>query len=101
MNTRLTRAVLVLGTWLAAAPPDPGRAAAAPAKGLLKVTVKVLVDQAEPLEQEAWEPRLRKRVAAASAILERQCRVKLEVEAVGTWESNGRLTELNELMRDF
>jgi hypothetical protein len=72
-----------------------------PPKGLLKVAIKILVDQAEPMEQEAWEPRLRKRVAAASAILERQCRVQLDIESVGTWESDARLTELNELLRDF
>jgi hypothetical protein len=83
------------------ATPEPGKPATAPAKGLLKISVKLFVDQAEPLEQEAWEPRLRKRVAAAAEILERQCRVKLEVESVGTWESDNRLTELNELLRDF
>lgn len=83
------------------APARPGKPAAARTKEPLKIAVKILVDQAEPLTQEGWEPRLRKRVAAASAILERQCRVKLEVESVGTWESDGRVTELNELLRDF
>lgn len=78
-----------------------GQPAPSPSKGALTVPIMLLVDQAEPMTREAWEPRLRKRVAAASAILERQCRVKLDVVAVGTWESDNRLTELNDLLREF
>jgi hypothetical protein len=77
------------------------RPARARPKGALTVPVMVLVDQAEPMTREAWEPRLRKRIAAASAILERQCRVKLDVVGVDTWESDNRFTDLSELLRDF
>jgi hypothetical protein len=79
----------------------PESAAARTKKEVLTLPVMVLVDQCDPMGRDGWEPRLRKRVEAASAILERQCRVKLEVVAVDTWESDNRLTELNELLRDF
>ncbi len=68
---------------------------------LLKVPVKLLVDQAEPNVQNVWEKRLRRRVQDASDILERYCRVRLEVVEVGTWESDQRLLKLGELLRDF
>jgi hypothetical protein len=84
-------------------PPAAGAGRPAPArkKEVLTLPVMVLVDQADPMGRDGWEPRLRKRVEAASAILERQCRVKLEVVAVDTWESDSRLTDLSELLRDF
>lgn len=71
------------------------------AKVLLKLPVKILVDQAEPTAQNVWEKRLRQRVAEASDILENCCRVKLEIMEVGTWESDAKLSKLGELMRDF
>jgi hypothetical protein len=67
----------------------------------LKVPVKILVDQAEPTVQRVWEKRLRQRVANASDILERYCRVKLEVIEVGEWKSDAKLTKLAELLGDF
>jgi hypothetical protein len=68
---------------------------------LLTVPVKILVDQAEPTVQNVWEQRLRGRIQEASAILERHCRVRLEVIEAGTWESDTRRTKLSESMRDF
>jgi hypothetical protein len=82
-------------------PPGKARAASAGASGLLTLPVMILADHAEPMTREAWERRLRERLAAASAICERQCRVKLDVVAVDSWESDGRLAELGELLRDF
>jgi hypothetical protein len=78
-----------------------GRPARAGTGAALTIPVKILVDQAEPQTQEGWEPRLRKRVAAASDVLERQCRVKLDVVAVDSWESDNRLTDFSDLLRDF
>lgn len=80
---------------------DPVNPSAASKKVLVSVTVKILVDQAEPTVQNVWEKRLRSRVEQASAMLERVCRVRLEVIEAGTWESDGRLTKLSELLRDF
>ncbi|HTU92778.1 MAG TPA: hypothetical protein VMF69_22040 [Gemmataceae bacterium] len=68
---------------------------------LLKVPVKIMVDQAEPTVQNIWEKRLRQRVKKASDILEKYCRVRLEVIDVGKWESDDSLTKLPELLRDF
>jgi hypothetical protein len=68
---------------------------------LLKVPVKILVDQAEPSVQNVWEKRLRRRVEDASDILEGYCRVRFEVVEVGTWESDERLLKLSELLRDL
>lgn len=68
---------------------------------VLKIPVKLLVDQAEPNVQNVWEKRLRRRLSDASDILERYCRVRLDVVEVGTWQSNDQLTKLSELLRDF
>jgi hypothetical protein len=68
---------------------------------LLKVPVKIFVDQAEPTVQKVWEERLRKRIEQASDILERYCRVRMEVIDAGTWESDESLPKLSELLRDF
>jgi hypothetical protein len=70
-------------------------------KVLVTIPVKILVDQTEPYVQNVWEKRLRQRLAAASEILERYCRVRFEVVETGTWESNEKLAKLAELMRDF
>src|SRR6185437_2834184 len=79
----------------------PAAPAAAPRRVLAKIPVKILVDQAEPTVRRVWEERLRKRIEAASAILERHCRIQLEVTEVGTWESDRQLTTLPELLEDF
>ena len=68
---------------------------------LLKVPVKIFVDQAEPTTQKVWEKRLRKRIEEASDILEKCCRVRMEVVDAGTWESDESLPRLSELLRDF
>ncbi len=72
-----------------------------PAKFPLKIPVEILVDQAEPTVQKVWEKRLRQRVADASDILERCCRIQLDVIEVGTWQSDDKLTKLRDLMGDF
>jgi len=79
----------------------PDAPAAKPARVLVKIPVKILVDQAEPTVRRVWEKRLRERMAEASAILERYGRVQLEVTEVGTWESDPHLTTLTELRNDF
>lgn len=68
---------------------------------LVKVPVKIFVDQAEPTVQNVWEKRLRKRIKNASEILERYCRVQLEVIDAGTWQSDEELATLSDLLRDF
>lgn len=75
----------------------PGSVNAPPAV----VTVKILVDEEEPGRQALWEQRLRRRVAAASAILEQACRVQLKVVAVGTWNSDNRTTDFTASLNEF
>jgi hypothetical protein len=76
-------------------------AAPKPARVLLKIPVKILVDQEEQTVQKVWEKRLRRRIEEASEILERHCRVRLEVEGVGTWKSDKAVKPLMEMLRDF
>ncbi len=72
-----------------------------PARFLLTLPVKLLVDQEEPTVQKVWEKRLRRRVAEASEFLEQHCRVRLEVEGVGTWKSANETKTLMEMLRDL
>lgn len=70
-------------------------------ESVASIPVKILVDDEEPAVQALWEPRLRKRVSAASAILEPICRVRLEVVAVDQWESDDALRDFGARLRDF
>lgn len=65
------------------------------------IPVMVLVDDNEASVRRLWEQRLRQRVAEASAIFERQCRIRFEVVAVGTWESDDRMTRFADSLREF
>jgi hypothetical protein len=75
-----------------------------PQPAVVTVTVKLLVDEQEPAVQAGptgWEARLRKRVAAVSSVLEQQCRVRLDVTAIGTWESSGTARDFAAQLSDF
>jgi len=65
------------------------------------ISVKILVDDDEPTHRELWESRLRKRVADASAILERHSGIALRVVAVSTWESDDSQHDFRRAMREF
>jgi hypothetical protein len=65
------------------------------------IPVRVFVDEEEPAAKPAWQARLRKRIAAASAVLERTCRVRLEVTEAGTWNSDNQANDLPALLTDF
>jgi hypothetical protein len=65
------------------------------------IPVKVFVDEEEPGRQFLWERRLRQRVEAASAILDKYCRVRLKVVAVGTWNSDNSITDIDDSLREF
>ena len=76
----------------------PGSASQAPTA---TITVKILVDEEEPARQSVWERRLRRRVEAASAVFEKYFHTKLEVVAVGTWNSDNQITDFIESLSDF
>jgi hypothetical protein len=65
------------------------------------ITVKILVDEEEPTRQFAWEQRLRRRIEAASQILQRHCQVQLKVVATGTWESDNATTDFFTSLGEF
>ena len=87
----------------------PGAAADRPAvaspppkrEDLYTVPVKILADDKEPTVRRIWEKRYRERLAEASAIFERTCRVRFKVVAVGRWTSNSRATQFQELAQEF
>jgi hypothetical protein len=76
----------------------PGTAPAAP---LATIPVKIFVDEEEPARQQHWERRLRERVAAASEVLKKHAGVELKVVAVGTWDSDDRITDFFESLGEF
>ena len=65
------------------------------------IPVRIFVDEEEPASQAVWEARIRKRVATASDLLEKTCRVRFEVEATGTWESDNKVLDLPGMLTDF
>ena len=65
------------------------------------IPVKILVDDKEPTVRRVWEKRYRERMAEASEIIERHCRVRFQVVAVGTWTSNDGARELRQLIEEF
>jgi hypothetical protein len=87
-----------------AALPGPSAPAAIGDPSPPAIAVKILVDEEEPALQFAWETRLRRRVEAASEILQRHSRVQLKVVGVGTWQSdnstNDFLASLSEFERE-
>ncbi|MCH8922880.1 MAG: hypothetical protein IIA67_06995 [Planctomycetes bacterium] len=80
-------------------PPDAETAKKLAAVG--KITVKILVDEDEAAPRRIWEPRLRKRIDEVSDILEKHCRMRLEVVAVGQWKSDDRINEFPRSLREF
>jgi hypothetical protein len=67
----------------------------------LVIPIKVLVDDDEPTARRVWEERVRKRLQAASDLIEKHCRARFEVVAVETWESDNKLTDFKALHEDF
>ncbi|MBX9790102.1 MAG: hypothetical protein K2Y37_14390 [Pirellulales bacterium] len=66
-----------------------------------KIPVKLLADDEERMVAKAWQDRLRARLEAASAIFERTCRIRFEVVAFDTWDSDDRITDFNRSMVEF
>ena len=65
------------------------------------ISVKILADENEPTHRRVWEPKLRKRVAEASKILERHSGVRLKVVEVATWESDEKQRDFKQTLREF
>lgn len=80
---------------------DPPSIPGEPADAVGTFPVMILVDENEPAVRRVWEARLRQRVRNASQIFEHHCRMRLEVVAVDTWESNDAITDLSMTLREF
>ncbi len=84
--------------------PQTQAAAPATAEALGRIgtlPVMILVDDDEPAVRRLWESRLRERLQAASKIFEQHCRMRFEVVAVDTWESNDGVTDFRLSLREF
>jgi Matrixin len=78
--------------------PLPGRAGAA---SMAVIPVKILVDEEQPARQNVWEPQLRKRIAASSAVLEKYAHVQLKVVAVDTWQTDNATDDFFASLAEF
>jgi hypothetical protein len=82
-----------------ASPAWAGRIATS--RPLVRIPVKLCVDENEPSRQERWEPKLRQRLANASKLFEAHCGVRFEPAAFATWNSDERITEFGQSLREF
>jgi hypothetical protein len=65
------------------------------------IPVKILVDEEETARPAIWDRRLRGRIEAASAILERHCGVRLNVVATGVWNSDNAINDFHAALGEF
>ena len=67
----------------------------------LTLKLKLAVDDEERTTTAVWQRRLRERVRRASAALERQLGVKLEIVEMTTWESDDRTEDFEFALAEF
>jgi hypothetical protein len=84
-------------TYAGRALPEGGEGA--PAIG--EIPIKILVDDNEPTTRRIWEPRLRRRLAQVSDILEQHCRLRLKVVAVEQWDSDDSIEDVRQGLLEF
>jgi hypothetical protein len=82
-------------------PAEANNGVAKPECKEVTISVKIVIDDDEPTHRTVWEPRLRRRIAEASAILEQHCGVKLAVTSVELWDSDDKTREFVRSMREF
>lgn len=63
--------------------------------------VLILADDDQRYARPIWEQTYRDRIQAASAILEKHCRLRLEVTAVQTWDSEDRVKDFSRSLLEF
>lgn len=85
-----------------AAPLPAARGAAGSARAAVAaIPLMILVDDDEPAARPVWEKRLRERVREASEIFEYTARVRFEVAAVGTWQSDNAIVRFEQSLAEF
>lgn len=65
------------------------------------IPVKILVDDDQVGTRAVWERLLKRRVAAVSEVLYAHCRVRLEVVAVDTWETDDGIRDFQQTLLEF
>lgn len=65
------------------------------------VSVKLYLDEDEPLRREVWEPRLRQRLATASAVFERHAGIRLKIAGIERWDSDDQTRDFSRTLREF
>ena len=65
------------------------------------VRVVVAVDDEQPAVRQAWQQRLTRQVASASAIIARYCPVRFEVVAAAQWNSDNGLKDYRQLAAEL
>ncbi|NQT37959.1 MAG: NPCBM/NEW2 domain-containing protein [Planctomycetes bacterium] len=65
------------------------------------VRVVVAVDDEQPAAQQAWQQRLTRQVASASAVIARYCPVRFEVVATRQWNSDNGLKDYRQLATEL
>ena len=73
----------------------------ASADGVLRLPVKILVDNGDRAAKRYWEPRLRKRVAEASRVFEQTCGLGFEVVAAEIWEQTSGANDFEAARDEF
>ncbi len=63
--------------------------------------IKIAVDDDERTRQSTWENKIKRRINAASRLLEYFCGVRLEVVAITRWESKDSIRDFNLSLREF
>jgi hypothetical protein len=69
--------------------------------GIPTVKLKVYADDANPFTRAVWEPKLKRRVTVAAALLTVATGVAFDVEVAGTWKSDAEADTLDKLLTDF
>ena len=102
-GSRLHLEQIGLGEKPEASPPTTTSSSlnASPPPEAVTINVKVLADENEPTHRRIWEPKLRRRVAEASKILERQSGIRLNIVEVGTWDSDETRRHFVHTLREF
>jgi hypothetical protein len=63
--------------------------------------VLILADDDQRYARRVWEKLFRQRVEAASDILHKHCRMRLEIVAAQTWDSDDRVTDFGRSLLEF
>ncbi len=88
-------------TGLRQGPPSPLAWNVGAGRSDLAIRVILCVDEEEPTTDAVWQARLRKRLAAASSIVEKHSGVPFEAAGFAYWRSNNDINRLEATLAEF